>query len=334
MTDIPPIAVTMGEPAGIGGELSLKTWLSRENTPTFFVIDDCKRLYDLAKSLSLEVPVKEIDNPEEAPNHFQNALPVIHQDLRSAVAPGQPKHDNTTSIITSITRAVSFAYNGSAAAIVTNPVSKSVLYEAKFKYPGQTEFLASLVKGEKQPVPVMMLSCEYLRVVPITIHIPLSEVPGTLTSDCIIKKCEITESGLRKDFGIKSPKLIVAGLNPHAGENQELGIEEEIIIRPAIEVLKNSGIQVTGPYPADTLFHKDIRDKYDVAICMYHDQALIPLKTLDFMGGINITLGLPFIRTSPDHGTAFDIAGKGIANPSSLIASIKEAAYMARNRAY
>ena len=329
---VAPIALTMGEPAGIASELSLKAWLSRTETPPFFVIDDPKHLNIIARKLGLNVPIREIKTPGEASAVFSEALPVIREEIKSEVIPGKPNQDNAPAIINSITRAVSYSLNGEAAGIVTNPVHKSYLYKANFQYPGQTEFLATLVPGKKTLKPVMMLSCESLRVVPVTIHIPISQVSNSLNSDSIIETCQITEKGLRTDFGIVKPKLSVAALNPHAGESQTMGIEEKTIIYPAIKKLQDSGINISGPFPADTLFHKDRRTQYDVIICMYHDQALIPLKTIDFMGGINTTLGLPFIRTSPDHGSALDISGKGLGNVGSLLSALNQVVLIASSR--
>jgi len=233
-------------------------------------------------------------------------------------------------VIESITRAVELSKYGAASAVVTNPIQKSALYDAGFKHPGHTEFLAELAGPDT--VPVMMLANSKLRVVPLTIHIALSDVPKQLTADLIIKRCRITAVSLQKDFGIGNPRLAVAGLNPHAGEDGAMGSEEQTIMAPAIEALRAEGLNVIGPLPADTMFHEEARANYDVALCPYHDQALIPVKTLDFHGGVNVTLGLPFIRTSPDHGTALNIAGKGIARPDSLIAALKMAAEMATKR--
>jgi 4-hydroxythreonine-4-phosphate dehydrogenase len=325
-----PLALTMGEPAGIGAEIALQAWLRRgDGIPPFFLIDDVDRLGALALSLGWAVPLRTIAAPEEAPASFSSALPVLPLSLAHPVVPGQADPANAPAVIAAIDRAVELARAERAAAVVTNPINKQCLYAAGFKHPGHTEYLAELGGGVS---PVMMLACPELRVVPITIHLALKEVVGTLTKEAIIAAGRITAAGLRRDFGIDQPVLAFAGLNPHAGESGNMGREEIEIIAPAIATLRREGIRAEGPFPADTLFHAAARKRYDAALCMYHDQALIPIKTIDFDGGVNVTLGLPFIRTSPDHGTAFDIAGKGIANPASLIAALRLAGEMARSR--
>jgi 4-hydroxythreonine-4-phosphate dehydrogenase len=326
-----PLALTMGEPAGIGGEIALKAWLMRgEGVPAFFAIDDPARLEALARDLGWNVPVRTIAAPREAAERFSEALPVLAQPLAHAVTPGRCDAANAPAVIAAIDRAVALARAGDAAAIVTNPINKKCLYAAGFRHPGHTEYLAELAGGAQ---PVMMLACPGLRVVPITIHLPLREVVAQLTPEAIIAAGRITAADLKRNFGIERPVLAVAGLNPHAGESGSIGREEIEIIGPALAVLRNEGIAVEGPFPADSLFHAAARRRYDAVLCMYHDQALIPLKTIDFDGGVNVTLGLPFIRTSPDHGTAFDIAGRGVANPTSLIAALKLAGEMAARRA-
>jgi 4-hydroxythreonine-4-phosphate dehydrogenase len=325
-----PLALTMGEPAGIGGEIALQAWLRRDDgIPPFFLIDDCDRLQVLARHLGWTVPLRSITAAEEAAGLFPSALPVLPITLPRPVVPGQPDPENALSVIASIDRAVDLARTGATAAVVTNPINKQCLYAAGFRHPGHTEYLAELAGGV---APVMMLACPGLRVVPVTIHLPLKQVVASLTTDAIIAAGRTTSAGLRRDFGIDRPVLAVAGLNPHAGESGAMGREEIEIIAPAVAALCREGIVAEGPFPADTLFHAAARQRYDAVLCMYHDQALIPLKTIDFDGGVNVTLGLPFIRTSPDHGTAFDIAGKGVANPASLIAALKLAADMANRR--
>lgn len=322
-----PLALTMGEPAGIGGEIALQAWLQRaDGVPPFFLIDDCDRLRALARAIGWEVPLRSIAAPEEAGTTFAGALPVLALPLARPVVPGRPDPENARAVIAAIEMAVDLVQGGRAAAIVTNPISKQCLYAAGFKHPGHTEYLAELAGGIS---PVMMLACPELRVVPVTIHLALKDVGGALTAEAIIAAGRTTAAGLRRDFAIDRPVLAIAGLNPHAGESGAMGREEIEIIAPAIAALRREGIEAEGPFPADTLFHAAARRRYDAVLCMYHDQALIPIKTIDFDGGVNITLGLPFIRTSPDHGTAFDIAGTGRADPSSLIAALKLAARMA-----
>ncbi|HZS83610.1 MAG TPA: 4-hydroxythreonine-4-phosphate dehydrogenase PdxA [Stellaceae bacterium] len=325
------VALTMGEPAGIGGEIALQAWLRRdEGVPCFFAIDDADRLAALARGLGWTVPVRAIAAPEDAPEIFPKALPVLPLALPHQVVAGRPDAANAPAVIAAIDNAVALARAGRAAAVVTNPINKKCLYAAGFRHPGHTEYLAELAGGA---VPVMMLACPGLRVVPVTIHLPLKDAVASLSAEAIITAGRITAAGLRRDFGIERPVLAVAGLNPHAGEEGALGREEIEIIAPALARLRGECVAVEGPLPADTLFHAAARRRYDAVLCMYHDQALIPLKTIDFENGVNITLGLPFIRTSPDHGTAFGIAGKGIANPASLIAALRLAGEMAARRA-
>jgi 4-hydroxythreonine-4-phosphate dehydrogenase len=326
-----PLAVTMGEPAGIGGEITLKAWLARRETglPPFFVLDDPGRLARLAAALQRAVPVQTIAGPEEAAAVFKRALPVLPVALPRPVVPGKPDSANAPAVIGVIAQAVDLVQQHRAAALVTNPIQKETLYAAGFSHPGHTEYLAELAGNV---TPVMMLLCRGLRVVPVIVHHPLAESIRLLRTETIVTAGRITADALRRDFGIAQPRLAVAGLNPHAGENGTLGREEIEIIAPAVAALRAAGIDADGPAPADTLFHAAARTRYDAALCMYHDQALIPLKTIDFDRGVNVTLGLPFIRTSPDHGTACDIAGQGIANPASLIAAIELAGVLARRR--
>ncbi|MBI5165683.1 MAG: 4-hydroxythreonine-4-phosphate dehydrogenase PdxA [Magnetospirillum sp.] len=333
---LPPLALTMGEPAGIGGDIALAAWRQRESgIPPFFLIDDPARLAALAERLGLAVPLAVIDHPAQAGERFAAALPVIAQPLAVSVAPGAPAPANAAAVRASIARAVAYARAGEAAAVVTNPIHKGVMYQGGFRFPGHTEFLASLVGaelGRSGGREVMMLACPGLRVVPVTIHVALAEAVRHLNRADIVAVAKVTAQALRTDFAIAAPRLAVAALNPHAGEGGAMGCEEIEIISPAIAELQAAGIDAVGPLPADTLFHPRARAQYDAALCMYHDQALIPLKTIDFDGGINITLGLPFVRTSPDHGTAFELAGTGQAVPTSLIAGQVQAMEIAAHR--
>ena len=327
-----PLALTIGEPAGIGGEITLKAWRTRkaEHLPPFFVLDAPERLTQLAAALRLDVPVRPIAAPEEAAAIFASALPVLPIALPRPVVPGKLDSGNAAAVIAAIRQAVELVQRGRAAAIVTNPIQKETLYAAGFPHPGHTEYLAELAGGV---TPVMMLVGPALRVVPVTIHMPLRQAIASLRTADIVTAAKIAAAGLERDFAIARPRLAVAGLNPHAGENGTMGREDIEIVAPAVKALRELGIDAAGPLAPDTMFHAAARERYDAAICMYHDQALIPLKTLDFDRGVNITLGLPFIRTSPDHGTALDIAGKGIANPASLIAALALAGELALRRA-
>jgi 4-hydroxythreonine-4-phosphate dehydrogenase len=327
-----PLALTVGEPAGIGGEIALRAWQRRgtDAVPPFFVIDDPARLERLAASLGWRVTIARIDGPEAALAAFAGALPVMAQEFPAPVVAGRPDPANAASVIAAIATAVALATERRVAAIVTNPIQKETLYQAGFPHPGHTEFLGALAGGARA---VMLLACPGLRVVPVTVHVPLAAALAALTTDAIVAVGRIAAAALARDFGIARPRLAVAGLNPHAGEHGTMGREEITTIAPAVAALRAEGIDATGPFPPDTMFHAAARQRYDAALCMYHDQALIPLKTIDFDGGVNVTLGLPFVRTSPDHGTACDIAGRGIANPASLIAALALAAAMARRRA-
>ncbi len=328
--DKPPLAMTMGDPAGIGPELALAAWRDRTSSPPFFVFAAPGVLAAAARRAGLAAPVIETD-PAGAAAAFSKGLPVV--PLKNAVeeAPGRPSAANAAATIESIARAVEAVREGAARAVVTNPIAKAVLYEAGFRFPGHTEYLGDLAKAWGGPsFPVMMIWSEALKVVPVTIHIPLAEAPQALTAELIVKTARVVDRDLRARFGLKRPRLAVAGLNPHAGEGGTMGREEIAIIIPAIEALRAEGVDAFGPLPADTMFHPKARARYDVALTMYHDQGLIPAKTLAFDDGVNVTLGLPFVRTSPDHGTAFDIAGKGVANPASLIAALKLADRLTR----
>jgi len=326
-----PLAVTMGEPAGIGGDISLKAWRRRaELKRPFFVIDDPDRLRALSARMNIEVPVAEIAEPEEAASAFGEALPVLRQSIDAPVVPGKLDTANAPAVIAAIDRAVALAIDGRVAAVVTNPIHKKCLYQAGFDYPGHTEYLAALAGGGARSV--MMLACPGLRVVPVTVHMALGDAIATLDADDIVRCGTVTDHALRRDFAIAAPRIAVAGLNPHAGEDGSIGRDEIETIAPAVARLAQAGVDVSGPTPADSLFHERARASYDAVLCMYHDQALIPLKTIDFDRGVNITLGLPFVRTSPDHGTALDIAGSGAAREDSLLAALATAAEIAHNR--
>ncbi|MEA2767577.1 MAG: 4-hydroxythreonine-4-phosphate dehydrogenase [Acetobacteraceae bacterium] len=330
-----PLALTSGEPAGIGPDITLQAWLHRNELklPPFYLLGDCDLLRDRAKALGLDIKLADV-RVEQALATFADALPVVATGSAATARPGQPDGTSADAAIASIRRAVDDVVTGRAGAVVTNPIAKSVLYHGGFHHPGHTEFLAELAAvGGHAPQPVMMLWSPALAVVPVTIHLPLREVIGRLSSELIVTTARIVAADLKSRFGIARPRLVFSGLNPHAGEDGTLGTEELTIVAPAIDVLRDEGIDVRGPLPADTMFHDAARQTYDCAICMYHDQALIPIKTLAFDDAVNVTLGLPFIRTSPDHGTAFDIAGTGRANPSSLIAALRLAARMAARSA-
>jgi 4-hydroxythreonine-4-phosphate dehydrogenase len=326
-----PLALTSGEPAGIGPDITLEAWLRRNELklPPFYLLGDLDLLRDRAKTLGLDIKLADV-RVEQALATFADALPVVATGSVATARPGQPDGASADAAIASIRRAVDDVVTGRAGAVVTNPIAKSVLTRAGFSHPGHTEFLAELAAtGGHAPQPVMMLWSPALAVVPVTIHLPLRDVIARLSSDLIITTARIVAADLKSRFGIARPRLVLSGLNPHAGEDGTLGTEELTIVAPAIDILRDEGIDVRGPLPADTMFHDAARQTYDCAICMYHDQALIPIKTLAFDDAVNVTLGLPFIRTSPDHGTAFDIAGTGRANPSSLIAALRLAARMA-----
>jgi 4-hydroxythreonine-4-phosphate dehydrogenase len=326
-----PLALTSGEPAGIGADITLKAWLRRADLklPAFYWLGDAASLDRRAKALGLAVPVAEVA-PEEASEAFARALPVVATGHAATARPGQPDDNSAGTALASIRQAVKDVTAGRASAVVTNPIAKNVLYRTGFRHPGHTEYLAELAATKNStPQPVMLLWSPALAVVPVTIHVSLREALAQLSSELIASTARIVASGLKSHFGIARPRLAVSGLNPHAGEDGSLGTEEKTIVAPAVELLRSEGLDVRGPLPADTMFHEAARRSYDCAICMYHDQALIPVKTLAFEDAVNVTLGLPFIRTSPDHGTAFDIAGTGKANPSSLIAALQLAARMA-----
>jgi 4-hydroxythreonine-4-phosphate dehydrogenase len=321
----------MGDPAGIGGELSVRAWQAlREHGPVFVCLDDPRRLAGIAERLGLSIALREVGDPAEAATCFRDALPVLATPLAHPATPGKPDPANGAATIASIEQAVRRTMAGETSGVVTNPINKAALYATGFAFPGHTEFLGVLTRSETPPV--MMLAGPQLRVVPVTIHVALRRALDLLNAEEIVIAARITAAALRRDFGIAQPRLAVAGLNPHAGEQGAMGREEIEYIVPAMERLRAEGIAVSGPWPPDTMFTESARARYDAAICMYHDQALIPLKTLDMAQGVNVTLGLPIVRTSPDHGTAYDIAGTGRADPSSLIAAIRMAGGMAARR--
>jgi 4-hydroxythreonine-4-phosphate dehydrogenase len=327
-----PLALTLGEPAGIGPDITLAAWLRRAELalPPFYVLADPGFLDRLARHLGLVVPIATVE-PEAATAAFAHALPVVALDLAVTAQPGRPDPSSAPAAIAAIRRAVADTVAGKAAALVTNPVAKSVLYRNGFADPGHTEYLARLAEEATggAATAVMMLWSPELAVVPVTIHLPLREVPVRLTADLVVETGRIAAHDLRSRFAIPRPRLAVAGLNPHAGEDGTLGDEDLTVVAPAVARLQAEGIDARGPLPADSMFHPAARASYDVALCMYHDQALVPIKTLAFDHAVNVTLGLPFVRTSPDHGTAFDIAGSGRANPSSLVAALRLAARLA-----
>ena len=328
------LAITMGEPSGIGPELILRAWQMRHERPhasSFAAVADPEFLARAARELGFAVPVESCA-PAQAAGVFERALPVIDLKIAVDAKPGKPSVANAKAVIASITQAVQLVKEGSCSAVVTSPIAKHVLQATGFSYPGHTEFLgvlASELWGETV-MPVMLLWSPELAVVPVTIHIPLVEVPSQLTTDLIVRTGLVMARDLAKRFGIHSPRLAVTGLNPHAGENDTIGFEDRAIVAPAVARLGAEGVAASGPFPADTLFHAKARAGYDAVLAMYHDQALVPIKTIAFDEAVNVTLGLPFVRTSPDHGTAFDIAGKGRARPESFVAALDLAGRLAK----
>lgn len=325
------LALSLGDPAGIGPEIIAKAWTTlRHSGPAFMVIGDADLL------AAQGVAVQRVGGPKDALAAFSIALPVFDQPLGHSVTAGVADKAHAPAIIHWIEMGVALTIKGEVSGLVTAPISKAPLYEAGFKFPGHTEFLASLttevpMDGERGPV--MMLTSGDLRAVLVTIHVPIAKVASTLTHEAIIHTAMVTAEAMTRDFGIATPRLVLAGLNPHAGEGGTIGDEEVRILAPAVAALQAQGINCVGPKPADTLFHDEARKTYDAVICLYHDQALIPVKMLDFWGGVNVSLGLPIVRTSPDHGTGFDIAGKGIARADSLIAALRMADQIANSRA-
>ena len=319
-----PIALTCGEPSGVGPELAVAAWQALGADLPFFLIGD-------AQHLPGEVSTITISDPAETADAARHGLPLLPHEFAAPAVAGHPAPQNAQGVIDVIRRGVDLVQSGDASALCTGPIHKKALQDgAGFGFPGHTEFLAHLAGVDQV---VMMLASEQLRVVPVTIHIALCDVAAALTPTLLADNIRITYAALMRDFGLTAPRLAVAGLNPHAGEGGAMGDEEIRMIAPVLEQLRAEGLNITGPLSADTMFHASARQTYDAAICMYHDQALIPIKTLDFDRGVNVTLGLPFIRTSPDHGTAFDIAGRGIAKPTSLIEALKMAERMVRMRA-
>lgn len=324
-----PLAVSIGDPAGIGPEIIAAAWERRVacGLPPFLAIGDARSIKAVWGG-----PIAVLSDPAAAAAAFDTALPLIQVDDPGEIVPGEPNLAGARCALDSLELAVGITREGMASALVTGPVSKAQLFAIGFTYPGQTEFVAERC-GVSAANAVMMLAGASLRTIPLTVHVPLADVPRLLTAELIIARARIAARALIRDFGIEAPRLAIAGLNPHAGEQGTLGREEVEIIRPAIEVLRAEGLDVAGPYPADTMFHAAARARFDVALCLYHDQALIPLKALHFDDGVNVTLGLPIVRTSPDHGTAFDIAGTGQATPSAMIAAIRMASHCAARRA-
>jgi 4-hydroxythreonine-4-phosphate dehydrogenase len=331
-----PLAVTQGDPSGIGPEIALKAWLARDaGTPPWLLLADPEHMARTAAALGLDVPLAQV-TPAQAAKAFATALPIAPLKASVIGVPGLPNPQDAPATLEAIERGVLMVRSGEASALVTNPIAKDVLYKAGFHHPGHTEWLGELAEREwgTGPLrPVMLIWSDLLAVVPVTIHLSLIRAIAELTTQSIVETVRITAHDYRSRFGMAAPRLAIAGLNPHAGENGTMGREDIEIIAPAVAQLQAEGIDARGPLPPDTMFHAAARARYDVAICMYHDQGLIPAKTLAFDSGVNTTLGLPFVRTSPDHGTAFDIAGKGVANEASLMAAIKLAARLAASSA-
>jgi 4-hydroxythreonine-4-phosphate dehydrogenase len=330
-----PLALTLGDPAGIGPEIVVKAWQALKDTgPAFFVIGDAQAVASAPGANG--ATVRAIGSPYDAAAAFGEAIPVLDLPLRAPVVAGQPTPTSAPSIIQWIETAVGLAMSGTVGGVVTAPIAKAPLYEAGFKFPGHTEFLGELTSAHSYDGargPIMMLTAQDLRTTLVTVHEPLAKVSGKLTIEAVVNAGLVTAQALRRDFGVARPRIAVAGLNPHAGESGALGREEIEIVSPAVRALVDLGVDAKGPYPADSLFPAEVRATYDAAVCLYHDQALIPVKMLDFWGGVNVTLGLPIVRTSPDHGTGFDIAGRGVARADSLIAAIRLAAEIAQRRA-
>lgn len=330
-----PLALTLGEPAGVGPEIIVKAWAAlRAGGPPFMAIGDLQTL--AAASNGGGSILRRVTSPDEALRVFPEALPVLDIPLKAPVVAGQPSPAAAPLVVRWIETAVGLALSGAVSGLVTAPIAKAALYDAGFAFPGHTEFLGELTAAASYDGargPIMMLVARDLRTTLVTIHEPLAKAPGLLSVERIVSAGLVTAQALRRDFGIAAPRVAVAGLNPHAGEGGSLGREELDIVVPAIRALQDLGVDASGPWPSDSMFPEEMRARYDGALCLYHDQALIPVKMLDFWGGVNVTLGLPIVRTSPDHGTAFDIAGRGLARPQSLIAAIRLADEIARRRA-
>lgn len=328
---VAPLVLTLGEPAGVGPEIVAAAWKALRADQTAFAV-----IGDAALMRAQGVPVAEVGTPGDARDLFGSALPVLHRSLPAPVLVGSPDPANASAVADGIEEAVSFALSGEASGVVTAPIAKAPMYASGFRFPGHTEFIAELTADAPYAGtrgPVMMLTAQNLRACLVTIHVALDQVPELVTAERVARTARVVHESLKRDFAIGRPRLAMAALNPHAGEGGALGLQERDILIPVAEQLRAEGIDITDPRAADTLFHEQARATYDAAICMYHDQALIPVKTLDFWGGVNVSLGLPIIRTSPDHGTGFDIAGKGVARADSLIAAIRLASEMAAARA-
>ena len=328
---VAPLVLTLGEPAGVGPEIVAAAWKALRADQTAFAV-----IGDAALLRAQGVPVAEVGTPGDAGGLFGSALPVLHRPLPAPVLVGSPDPANASAVADGIEEAVSFALSGEASGVVTAPIAKAPMYASGFRFPGHTEFIAELTADAPYAGtrgPVMMLTAQNLRACLVTIHVALDQVPELVTAERVARTARVVHESLKRDFAIARPRLAMAALNPHAGEGGALGLQERDILIPVAEQLRAEGIDITDPRPADTLFHDEARATYDAAICMYHDQALIPVKTLDFWGGVNVSLGLPIIRTSPDHGTGFDIAGKGVARADSLIAAIRLASEMVAARA-
>lgn len=329
-----PLALTLGDPAGIGPEIIVKAWQAlRETGPAFLVVGDLRQVASVSGLAS--GMVRPVSAAEDAPKIFPQAIPVLDVPLLEPVVAGSPSPRAAKAVVSWIETAVGLALSRAVAGVVTAPIAKQSLYGAGFAFPGHTEFLGELTQAHTYDGargPVMMLAAPGLRVTLATVHLPLASVPAALSVESIVNAALVTSQALRRDFGIPQPRLAVTGLNPHAGEGGNIGREEVQIIAPAVRALRDLGVDATGPSPADSLFHAEARERYDAVLCMYHDQGLIPLKMLDFWGGVNVTLGLPIVRTSPDHGTAFEIAGRGLARADSMIAAIRMAKEIAIQR--
>ena len=326
------LVLTMGEPASVAPEITALAWkaLHLDTAQCFCLIGDAALFNARAQLVGFDVSFIRVRSISEAAGVFARSVPVLHRPLSVQSLVGKLDSGNSGAVISVIEEAVRLCLSGEASGMVTNPIQKETLYDVGFKHQGHTDYLASLAQAVGHHVDeVMMLVGEGLRAVPVTVHIPLADVPKALTTDAIVTQGKVVAAALQRWFGIAEPRLAVTGLNPHAGENGAMGKEDQLVVAPAVAALKAAGIAVFGPISADTAFHPEARATYDAILCMYHDQALIPVKTLDFHGGVNVTLGLPFIRTSPDHGTALGLAGKGVANPTSLIAAIRLASSMA-----
>jgi 4-hydroxythreonine-4-phosphate dehydrogenase len=329
-----PLALTLGDPAGVGPEIIVKAWQALRHEPlSFLAVGDFQALAS-ASSGGASI-LRRITSPQEAARVFRDVLPVLDLPLRAPVIAGQPSASAAPAVIQWIETAVGLALSGDVTGVVTAPIAKAPLYAAGFKFPGHTEFLGDLTSAatyDGARGPIMMLTAQDLRVTLVTVHAPLARVPSLLSIEAIVNAGLVTAQALSRDFGVIAPRVAVAGLNPHAGESGTLGREEVEFVEPAVRALRDLGVDATGPFPADSLFPAEMRSRYDAVVCLYHDQALIPVKMLDFWGGVNVTLGLPIVRTSPDHGTAFDIAGRGLARPDSLVAAIRLADQIGKRR--